>query len=94
MVSFLFFSCLFFFYPLPNNFTNESGFTDLVKKLSGHEGFVKGVVFDPVGQYLATQVSYWFHAWAHSLTSSYFDSPTIILSRYGELMIGNWKQTS
>lgn len=28
---------------------------ELVRKLSGHLGFVKGVVFDPVGQYLATQ---------------------------------------
>lgn len=30
---------------------------DLVRRLDGHQGFVKGVVFDPVGQYLATQVS-------------------------------------
>lgn len=29
--------------------------TELVRKLNGHEGFVKGLVFDPVGQYLATQ---------------------------------------
>jgi protein HIRA/HIR1 len=28
---------------------------ELVRKLSSHRGFVKGVVFDPLGQYLATQ---------------------------------------
>lgn len=28
---------------------------ELVRKLDAHAGFVKGVVFDPVGQYLATQ---------------------------------------
>ena len=28
---------------------------ELLRKLQGHQGFVKGVVFDPVGQYLATQ---------------------------------------
>lgn len=30
---------------------------ELVRKLNGHAGFVKGLVWDPVGQYLATQVS-------------------------------------
>lgn len=29
---------------------------ELVRKLDGHQGFVKGVVFDPVGQYIASQV--------------------------------------
>lgn len=28
---------------------------ELVRKLDAHGGFVKGLVFDPVGQYLATQ---------------------------------------
>lgn len=27
-----------------------------MRRLDGHQGFVKGVVWDPVGQYLATQV--------------------------------------
>jgi hypothetical protein len=26
-------------------------------KIDGHQGFVKGVTWDPVGQFLATQVS-------------------------------------
>jgi protein HIRA/HIR1 len=31
---------------------------DRIKKLDKHEGFVKGVCWDPVGNFLATQVSY------------------------------------
>lgn len=31
-------------------------FAEVVRKLTGHVDFVKGVVWDPVGQYLATQV--------------------------------------
>lgn len=30
--------------------------TELIRRLDGHLGFVKGVVFDPVGQYLASLV--------------------------------------
>lgn len=30
---------------------------ELVRRLDGHLGFVKGVVFDPAGQFLASQVS-------------------------------------
>ena len=29
---------------------------ELLRKLEQHQGFVKGVCWDPVGQYLATQV--------------------------------------
>jgi hypothetical protein len=29
---------------------------ELIRKIEGHQGFVKGVCWDPVGQYLATQV--------------------------------------
>jgi len=28
-----------------------------IHRINGHEGFVKGVTWDPVGNYLATQVS-------------------------------------
>lgn len=31
---------------------------ELLRRLDQHQGFVKGVCWDPVGQYLATQVSF------------------------------------
>jgi len=33
---------------------------ELVRMLDGHQGYVKGVCWDPVGQYLATQVCGWY----------------------------------
>lgn len=35
----------------------NGGNLELLRKLDQHQGFVKGVCWDPVGQYLATQVS-------------------------------------
>lgn len=37
-----------------------------IHRISGHEGFVKGVTWDPVGNYLATQVSYGNKTWLNS----------------------------
>lgn len=40
-----------------------SGVTlEMLKKLDLHQGFVKGVCWDPVGQFLATQVPHMFYA--------------------------------
>jgi hypothetical protein len=33
---------------------------DRIHRITGHEGFVKGVTWDPVGNYLATQVGFFF----------------------------------
>ena len=37
------------------NFRNAEKFPELVTTLRGHTGLVKGVVFDPVGKFLASQ---------------------------------------
>lgn len=41
-----------------------------IKKIDKHEGFVKGISWDPAGKYLASQVSF-FHffiiIWTHRL---------------------------
>ena len=34
----------------------------MVAKIEGHQGFVKGVCWDPVGEFLATQVRRRAHA--------------------------------
>lgn len=43
-------------------------FTERLRKLDLHQGFVKGVCWDPVGNYLATQVSRSCHAYDNSDT--------------------------
>jgi WD40 repeat protein len=35
----------------------EADQIERIHRITGHEGFVKGVTWDPVGNYLATQVS-------------------------------------
>ena len=38
------------------NIWNAQCFPQLVHSIKGHNGLVKGVTFDPVGKYLASQV--------------------------------------
>lgn len=60
----------------------------MVKKITDHTGFVKGIVWDPVGQYLATQsddksVRIWRTTdWGleKSITEPFVDSPTASFS--------------
>lgn len=62
-------------------------FSGMITKIGLHEGFVKGVCWDPVGEYLATQVRLVF---LRSTTTFNADSspcplsPTTSLSRSGE----------
>lgn len=64
---------------------------DMITKIGLHEGFVKGVCWDPVGEYLATQVR--FISFVRTLLPTlisplHLRSPTTSLSRSGELPIG------
>jgi protein HIRA/HIR1 len=40
--------------PCPSKLAHQA---DRIHRITGHEGFVKGVTWDPVGEFLATQVS-------------------------------------
>ena len=42
--------------------TSKHVFAEQVAVLKGHTGLVKGVTWDPVGTYLASQVSVLFHS--------------------------------
>lgn len=63
---------------------------ELLRKLDQHQGFVKGVCWDPVGQYLATQVR--TSICSPILILILFRSPTINPSKYGIRPIGPWKR--
>lgn len=36
---------------------NALKFPDIIKRINAHSGLVKGVVWDPIGEYFASQVS-------------------------------------
>jgi hypothetical protein len=47
----------------PNHYDlkfSENSFLDKIRKLDAHNGFVKGLTWDPVGKFLATQVFFLF----------------------------------
>lgn len=63
-----------------------------MKKIDKHEGFVKGISWDPAGKYLASQV--YVDKWEMEQRITVVHSLMIKWSRSGERLIGDWKQVS